>query len=58
VLKDLWQGTTGLSQEDPTEASETDQTYVLRQERGERCPNLWVILLVSPNFLTSSNVPP
>jgi hypothetical protein len=44
VLKNLREGTTGLSQEQLAEASETDQTYVSLQERGERCPNLWVFL--------------
>jgi len=44
VLKNLRQGTTGLSQEQLADASLTDRTYVSLQERGERCPNLWVFL--------------
>jgi DNA-binding XRE family transcriptional regulator len=44
VLKNLREGTTELSQEQLAEESETDQTYVSLQERGKRCPNLWVFL--------------
>jgi hypothetical protein len=44
VLKTLREGTTTFSQEKLAEQSETDPTYVSLQERGERCPNLWIFL--------------
>lgn len=44
VLKNLRQGTTGLSQEQLAEASGTSHTYVSLQERGKRCPNLWIFI--------------
>jgi hypothetical protein len=47
VLKNLREGTAGLSQEKLEEVSETDQTYISLMEVGGRCPSLWIFIKVA-----------